>query len=436
MSTTLIDDSTGFDEPVELTPTTSKAALAITDDIGRIGTAVSEFDRVAAGLADIEARYPKDVVYDLTTTKGMKDAIAHRAAWRDPRITVEKVRKMAKAPLLALGKNIDARAAWLTERLLEGETPIDQQIKAEEARREAEREAKAAAEFGRVLAIQEALAAIGIDVAAACNKTSDDIAALLERMQTTEPEPATFQEMLEQAKAAWAAGIAKLETAHKAKLWEEAEQRRVAAEQEAARVAAEQAAAELERLRVENERIAAEQRAERERMADACGPRLEGRHAGALGYECAAIERGGEARRLAYTDHKRRGRQHALLQRQQPGREPQDRLEAARSGEAGGLANAEGGGRREERADAGRRAGGDPAQGLTAGPVDGCGPVNGYWASADWVLCRDPDGPTWRPVEPGTFPLAHGAPARVGRLRAYGNAINAEAARIFIEATM
>ena len=48
------------------------------------------------------------------------------------------------------------------------------------------------------------------------------------------------------------------------------------------------------------------------------------------------------------------------------------------------------------------------------------GPVNGLWRAADWLFCRDGK---WRPVEPGTFPLAHGAPARVGRLRAYGNAI-------------
>ena len=61
------------------------------------------------------------------------------------------------------------------------------------------------------------------------------------------------------------------------------------------------------------------------------------------------------------------------------------------------------------------------------------GPTNGFWANADWLLCRDGK---WRPVEPGTFPLAHGAPARVGRLRAYGNAINAEAATVFIESVM
>ena len=59
------------------------------------------------------------------------------------------------------------------------------------------------------------------------------------------------------------------------------------------------------------------------------------------------------------------------------------------------------------------------------------GPVNGFWRHADWLGCRDGK---WRPVEPGTFPLAHGAPSRVGRLRAYGNAINAEAATQFIAA--
>jgi len=60
------------------------------------------------------------------------------------------------------------------------------------------------------------------------------------------------------------------------------------------------------------------------------------------------------------------------------------------------------------------------------------GPTNGFWRDADWLFCRDDK---WRPVEPGTFPLADGTASRVGRLRAYGNAINVEAARVFIEAT-
>ncbi|HGS7286720.1 TPA: DNA cytosine methyltransferase [Klebsiella pneumoniae] len=78
--------------------------------------------------------------------------------------------------------------------------------------------------------------------------------------------------------------------------------------------------------------------------------------------------------------------------------------------------------------------------------------VNGFWRDADWLLCRDGK---WRPVEPGTFPLVDGASSclvrkqpgvaglarmasrnRTGRLKGYGNAINAQAAAAFIRAYM
>lgn len=60
-------------------------------------------------------------------------------------------------------------------------------------------------------------------------------------------------------------------------------------------------------------------------------------------------------------------------------------------------------------------------------------PTNGFWRDADWLRCRDD---AWRPVEPGAFPLAHGAAARVGRLRGYGNAIVAPQAQVFVEACL
>lgn len=58
-------------------------------------------------------------------------------------------------------------------------------------------------------------------------------------------------------------------------------------------------------------------------------------------------------------------------------------------------------------------------------------PNHGFWSDADWLGCRDGK---FRPVEPGTFPLANGIPARVGRLRGYGNAIVPQAAAEFIKA--
>ncbi|EHT02729.1 TPA: DNA cytosine methyltransferase [Klebsiella michiganensis] len=85
------------------------------------------------------------------------------------------------------------------------------------------------------------------------------------------------------------------------------------------------------------------------------------------------------------------------------------------------------------------------ASGLHSRPLE----VNGFWRDADWLFCRDGK---WRPVEPGTFPLVDGAAARmgrvepgvarvassnrIGRLKGYGNAINAQAAAAFIRAYM
>ena len=79
----------------------------------------------------------------------------------------------------------------------------------------------------------------------------------------------------------------------------------------------------------------------------------------------------------------------------------------------------------------------NPSHGASVGqqqpPAANPGPTNGFWRDVDWLFCRDE---FWRPVKPGTFPLAYGATNRVGRLRGYGNAVNAEAAKEFISAFM
>ncbi len=117
-----------------------------------------------------------------------------------------------------------------------------------------------------------------------------------------------------------------------------------------------------------------------------------------------------------------------------------DGAEPGTDGQGSRLANTQ---RRHAAEPAGQRAGpGNPQDPGAPGQLKGrsalldprpAGPVNGLWADADWLFCRDGK---WRPVEPGTFPLAHGAPSRVGRLRAYGNALNLEAATQFVASAM
>ena len=107
------------------------------------------------------------------------------------------------------------------------------------------------------------------------------------------------------------------------------------------------------------------------------------------------------------------------------------------TGLAGGLADGDGGisgdgaiqRRRQHRREPPDGGAGD-LDGPAGDPV-GAGPTHGVWRDPDWLLCRDG---RWRPVEPGTFPLAHGVSGRMGLLRGYGNAIVPPLAAEFVTA--
>lgn len=124
-------------------------------------------------------------------------------------------------------------------------------------------------------------------------------------------------------------------------------------------------------------------------VAHRSGARLERRHQRALGHERQAVERSGGAGRLAYSPEQRRDQGRPSLSAQE---------------RDGALRNS---------------------------TDHGSGSFHDFWRDADWLRCRDGK---WRPVEPGTFPLAHGVLGRVGSLRAYGNSIVPQQAATFIEA--
>ncbi|WP_407212821.1 DNA cytosine methyltransferase [Enterobacter hormaechei] len=167
----------------------------------------------------------------------------------------------------------------------------------------------------------------------------------------------------------------------------------------------------------------------------------------------AACRRGCAVGGLADASGERCERINPLLQRKEPGRNAENLPKTTGNGPSCGMGNANVS-RLERLSGHDGAAGRERATGRFTehgGMVDEFRPleVNGFWRDADWLLCRDGK---WRPVEPGTFPLVDGAAARlgrveprvarvassnrVGRLKGYGNAINAQAAAEFIRAYM
>ncbi|MEP3245122.1 MAG: DNA cytosine methyltransferase [Sneathiella sp.] len=134
--------------------------------------------------------------------------------------------------------------------------------------------------------------------------------------------------------------------------------------------------------------------------------------------------------RLAYSNSNA-GSKHE----REPGRQAEEEADnsAIDSGPIGGLDNTDGRDAGAER----KQCRGEHRQlqkdASTCDRNGGAHPTNGFWGDVDWLGCRDGK---FRPVEPGTFPLVNGAPARVVRLRGYGNAIPAEVAQAFIETMM
>jgi len=256
---------------------------------------LTEFSRVEAGLAGLRAKHG-NTVYEVSTTAGMDAAKAARAEIREPRFALEKVRKAAKRPLLELGRRIDAEAIRITEAILAIEEPIDDQIKGEEARRLADKEAKRAAEVERLRleaaaklkAEEEQLAAQRAEIAKqqaeiAAERAKAEAEAAAERKKI-EAEAASARRKAE-AEAAEAKREAELELAAQRKA---IAQQRAQAEAEARRVADAQAA-EAKRLVDAQEEIDAQQRAieaERQKAREEAERNAAEEQAAFIAHEC------------------------------------------------------------------------------------------------------------------------------------------------------
>lgn len=263
--------------------------MSNTPEIEVVTTTLAEFDKVGAGIAALKSQYA-GIVYPVETTKGMKDAVAARAALRAPRVQIEKLRKDAKAPLLEIGRKLDAEAKRITAEISALEDPIDEAIKAEEARKEAEKAARVAAELARMERITAAIAEISALPGKLARANSKAIADARDALEGRGLSTEQFEERLTEALNSKAAALAELDALHNAAVAHEAEQDRIVAEraelerlrqaeaerqrEEAARLAAEREALEAQRRaqeaeaqRVRDEQAAAELKARQEREA-------------------------------------------------------------------------------------------------------------------------------------------------------------------------
>lgn len=260
-------------------------------DIPTVVTEIAEYSQTAAALSDLRHRF-LGVAFNVSTTKGMDEAKKARQEVKGYRTALENKRKEIKAPALERCRLIDDEAKTITAALLEIEEPIDQQIKAEEARKEAEKAAKAEAERQRVAAIRTQIDTIKNHAAFAVGKSADAILKILSGVEGFEIGE-DFQEFKPDAEQAKAETLDKIKALHEAQVQHESEQARIAAERaELTRLRAEAEAREREAAaaRAEQERKDREARAEQERKDREAREAVEREQAAKLAAERAAHE--------------------------------------------------------------------------------------------------------------------------------------------------
>ena len=230
-------------------------------------TTIAEYTATEAALADLRNRYA-DVVYDVSTGKGMAEAKKGRAEIREHRVALEKERVRIKAPALERCRQIDSEAKRITGELIALEEPIDAIIKKEEDRKAQAKAAAEQAERERIAEINARFADIRGRPLAAVGATADEILQQIESAEAI--DPTTFpDDMKAAAEYEKRLAVTALRAALDKRRADDAEAEKIKAERaelERLRAEAEAVQAEKDRLaQMERDRLAAEQRAVEEK---------------------------------------------------------------------------------------------------------------------------------------------------------------------------
>lgn len=214
-------------------------------EIIEVDNKLVEYNSVEAGLASLRAKIASEV-YDITTTQGNAAARALRLLCVDTRSQVKKIYEEINAPLLERQRKAREIAKYITTEVELLEAPIDAAIKAEEARKAAEKKRLADIEAERVATIRAKIAVLAGRPAQFAASDAAKLQQVIGMLQSAPPTEGLFAELLPEAEQAQTLAIQQLNDlliAASVRAAEEDRRIEAAAQVERERVAAVEAAA-------------------------------------------------------------------------------------------------------------------------------------------------------------------------------------------------
>ena len=223
---------------------------------------VAAYNKTEAGLAKLRDKF-QGATFDLTTTKGDKEARQARKELVTLRTTLEALRKEKKAPHLAACKLLDDEAKRINGEILALEKPIDEQIRADELRREQERAQREAEERARMEKARARISEIQRMSASVMSGTSIQIRARIDEVKAIVIDESEFGDLTGAATSTVEMVVMQLESLLSTVVMreEQAEAMRKQREEHEAALRKQQEELEAQRAELERQREEAEQAA-------------------------------------------------------------------------------------------------------------------------------------------------------------------------------
>lgn len=207
-------------------------------------TSLAVFSPIQQGIAELRQRYA-GVAFDMRTVKGNEEARRARKELVSLRARADDAYESWNKPIVAQQRLARQMRDEIKAEVLALEQPIDEQIKADEARRAAEKAERERVEAARIKAHRDRISLIAGAPAEAAGQSAAHILSVMEALASIDISATTFEEFAEEADGMRSVIQQRLAAMHAVQ---------AKAEEDAARLAEERRRADEERARLEEER--------------------------------------------------------------------------------------------------------------------------------------------------------------------------------------